>query len=173
MQNRMFPKRGEIWWVKDFPTLKSSIQRPNRPAVVVSNDKCNQFSPVITIVYITLGIKKDLPTHYEINNKDAHGTVMCEQITSIPKNQLSNKLGNCTEEDMTEIEKCMRIQINLDEEEHHEDAPAAPEPTAPPEPEPDPHERIQKLSKALVEAKAEAKLYKRIYDELIEKLTKR
>lgn len=59
--------RGDIFFVKrnDNNRQKNSEQYDERPAIVVSNNKCNEFSPVVEVVYLTTQEKKPLPTHVE------------------------------------------------------------------------------------------------------------
>lgn len=115
-------KRGEIYWVEantykyengdhtynGFPT--------NRPAVIVSNDKNNVFSDAVEIIYLTSKKKPDLPTHTAITNPGLwhKSTAMCEQITSIPKARLGDKIGECTPEQMQAIDACLAISIGID-----------------------------------------------------------
>lgn len=115
-------KRGEIYWVEantykyensdhtynGFPT--------NRPAVIVSNDKNNVFSDAVEIIYLTSKRKPDLPTHTAITNPGLwhKSTAMCEQITTIPKARLGEKIGECTPEQMRAIDACLAISLGID-----------------------------------------------------------
>lgn len=60
---------GDIFWAQlDEDMHGGSLQTGFRPVLIVSNDKANQYSPVVTIVPITSKIgKKRLPTHVFIN----------------------------------------------------------------------------------------------------------
>ena len=52
-------KRGEIWLV-DFGEIDktSSVQLGERPAIIVSNDVANKYSPVITVIPLSTNMKK-------------------------------------------------------------------------------------------------------------------
>ncbi len=80
-------KRGEIYWAEiDSKTLH--INKGRRPVLVVSNDKCNEFSPVVHCVPLTTAKKKFLPTHVAIEINGIYNTVLCEQIVPINSNEL-------------------------------------------------------------------------------------
>ena len=45
--------KGQVLWV-DLPDVESgSVQKGRRPVVVISNNKGNQFSPVILVAPLT------------------------------------------------------------------------------------------------------------------------
>jgi mRNA interferase MazF len=53
-------KRGEIYWVKLDPTFGKEINK-TRPCVVISNDRQNEYSPLIIVVPITSDLEKIYP----------------------------------------------------------------------------------------------------------------
>lgn len=55
-------KRGEIYYIESTYRETGSEQRGGRPAVIVSNDKNNENSEVVEVVYMTTKPKNDLPT---------------------------------------------------------------------------------------------------------------
>lgn len=58
-------KRGDIYFVNFGNNVKSFKQSGIRPALVVSNNKANYNSPVVTVVPLTKQVwkKPNLPTH--------------------------------------------------------------------------------------------------------------
>ena len=54
-------KRGEIYYIESTYRETGSEQRGGRPAVIVSNDKNNENSEVVEVVYMTTKPKNDLP----------------------------------------------------------------------------------------------------------------
>lgn len=105
-------KRGDIWYI-DRGTNSGSEQRAGRPAVVVSNDKNNQFSPTIEVVYLTTQPKKDLPTHVLITNGGRESTVLCEQVTTVAVERLTTYRGQVSEEEMRAIEEAILVSLDL------------------------------------------------------------
>ena len=78
-------KRGLICFYHFKGT--SSIQKGYRPCVVVSNNKANLFSKVVTVLPITSKPKTVLPTHTTIS-LEVESTVLAEQITTVEKDKL-------------------------------------------------------------------------------------
>lgn len=83
-------RRGDILWAElgMFPT--TSVQGGVRPVIVVSNNKANTYSSVITVVPLTSRIykKRYLPTHVFISKYDMTGIrkgslALAEQVMSI------------------------------------------------------------------------------------------
>ena len=61
-------KRGDVYYVDFGHNIESCKQSGIRPAVIVSNNRANLYSPVITVVPLTSRIhkKRSLPTHVYI-----------------------------------------------------------------------------------------------------------
>lgn len=106
-------KRGQIWWHKSNNIYNGSVQGGARPVVIVSNDKANKFSKNVTIVPCTSADKKDLPTHFKFI-LDEHTTVLCEQITTIPMDELTEYIGTCDNYSINQLNKALSIAIDLD-----------------------------------------------------------
>lgn len=90
-------KKYDICLVRlDLPRKGSHVQGGFRPAVIVSNDVCNRYSPVVTIVPLTSKRKKYIPTHLNICGfgLNGPGIILCEQITVINRTQVARKIGH-------------------------------------------------------------------------------
>lgn len=117
-------KRGDIYFVDFGDNFETRKQSGIRPVVVVSNNKANQHSPVITVVPLTSKINKKrfLPTHVYVPFTAGQGLrcnsiVLAEQIDSVDKGRLLEKKGSITDEAvMDEITKAIQIQIGVYEE---------------------------------------------------------
>lgn len=108
-------KRGEIYLV-NFKA-EGNKQGGYRPCVVVSNQMCNNHSPVVTVVALTSQQGKNkLPTHVQLYQESGlikPSVALCEQIISINKFELSrNPIGFVPENKMVEIDRAMTIQID-------------------------------------------------------------
>ena len=69
-----------------------------RPSIVLSNEKCNIYSPVITVAPLTGQIKKALSVHVLVDSNAKNGlreksVVLLEQIRVIDKTRIVKKLG--------------------------------------------------------------------------------
>lgn len=120
-QNEIVVVKGGIYYA-NLGDTRGSIQGGKRPVIVTSNRDCNRYSSVITVVPLTSQLhKKKLPVHVLISAKDGLKTdsiALVEGITSFNKSDLMSKIGDCTEEEMIEIEKAIQVQngIQLKEE---------------------------------------------------------
>lgn len=105
-------KRGDIWYVESG-YVTGSEQRPGRPAIVVSNDKNNQFSSTVEMVYLTTQPKHDLPTHVTIRSTNRVSTAICEQITTVATERIGSYCGQATKEEMAAIERAMLLSLGI------------------------------------------------------------
>lgn len=186
-------RRGDIVYVEKYGAAAGSEQYADRPALIVSNDKCNIHSDVIEVVYLTTAPKTDLPTHVKIRSTSKESTALCEQITSISKLRVKNFMCAASAEEMTQID--IALLISLDLTMGAPEVPAAPQkapeptpPTNPPE-KPAPArpnfevayraEKAEKeklvggLEKRLVKAEAELATYKSLYCDLLGQIMER
>lgn len=69
-------KRGEMFYIsRGGASYNGSEQHADRPAVVVSNNKNNENSNVVEVVYMTTQPKTDLPTHVTVRSTGRISTV--------------------------------------------------------------------------------------------------
>ena len=108
-------RRGDILWADlgMFPT--TSVQGGVRPVIVVSNNKANTYSSVITVVPLTSRIykKRYLPTHVFISKYD-----MAEQVMSISTKCIIEKCGRVNKWSLDRVLKAVRIQMGMEGEGH-------------------------------------------------------
>ncbi|MBK5239607.1 MAG: type II toxin-antitoxin system PemK/MazF family toxin [Clostridium sp.] len=113
----MIVKRGDIFYA-DLSPVVGSEQGGVRPVIIIQNDIGNKYSPTIIIAAITSQINKaKLPTHVEISseeyglNKDS--VVLLEQIRTLDKKRLKEKIGHMTDNDMKKVDTALLISVGL------------------------------------------------------------
>lgn len=107
-------RRGDIFWVDNWKDGLGSEIRKSRPAVVVSNEKNNLFSPNIEICYLTTAEKKKpLPTHVEIILIDKRNTVLCENVYTISKDRLGNYIATLDQDEQALVDRALLISLGL------------------------------------------------------------
>lgn len=113
-------KRGDILMVDLKQKSGTSLQAGIRPAVVISNNKANTYSTVITVVPLTSQIykKRYLPTHVFIDKQEMvglerHALVLAEQITSIAVDNIIQRCGNVSKKAMDKITEAVEIQMGI------------------------------------------------------------
>jgi len=89
-------------------------QQADRPAVIVSNEKNNENSGVVEVVYLTTQPKTDLPTHTVIRSTGRVSTVLCEQIVSVSVDRIAGYIGQVSEQEQKNIDIALMISLQLD-----------------------------------------------------------
>lgn len=105
-------RRGDIYYVESIYSVGSE-QRSGRPAIIVSNEKNNEHSGTVEVVYLTTQPKADLPTHVLIRSTDRESTALCEQITSVAVERIGNYKGHVTDTEMANLEIAMLVSLDL------------------------------------------------------------
>lgn len=108
-------KRGEMFYIsRGGASYNGSEQHSDRPAVVVSNNKNNENSNVVEIVYMTTQPKTDLPTHVTVRSTGRVSTVLCEQVYSVSTERVGTYIGECSDKEMENIDIALMISLQLD-----------------------------------------------------------
>ena len=97
LENQINCKTGDIYMADLDVNGEGSLQTGRRPVLIISNDMANKYSPVITVIPMTSRMgKKKLPTHVYIKDCGLRkpSIALAEQITSISKSKLLNKMGS-------------------------------------------------------------------------------
>ena len=113
----MTVKRGDIFYA-DLSPVVGSEQGGIRPVLIIQNDVGNRYSPTVICAAITSQINKaKLPTHIEIEHckysliKDS--VVLLEQIRTIDKKRLREKICHLDFELMKKIDKAILVSMGL------------------------------------------------------------
>lgn len=112
-------RRGDIYYVDFGQDTTSCVQCGVRPALVVSNNRANESSPVITVVPLTARTykRRGFPTHVLIprssgSGLDKNSMTLAEQVSTIDKSRLMERKGTVTDvQVMAAITKALQIQI--------------------------------------------------------------
>lgn len=114
----MSVKRGEIYYA-DLSPVVGSEQGGIRPVLIVQNDVGNRHSPTVIAAAITSQRDKTrLPTHIEVKAdkcglaKDS--IVLLEQIRTIDKKRLKDKMGELDLRSMNKVNTALSISFGLE-----------------------------------------------------------
>ena len=110
-------KRGDIFYA-DLSPVVGSEQGGLRPVLIVQNDVGNRYSPTVIAAAITSRMTKTrLPTHIDIYASDAglskDSVVLLEQIRTIDKQRLKEKMGHLPERMMAEVDEALSVSFGL------------------------------------------------------------
>lgn len=114
---KMNVKRGDVYYA-DLSPVVGSEQGGFRPVLIIQNNIGNRFSPTVIVAAITAQIQKaKLPTHVEIpasdEGLDRDSVVLLEQIRTIDKQRLTEKITHLDEECMRRVNEALQISLSL------------------------------------------------------------
>ena len=116
--NNVIVKRGDLFYA-DLSPVVGSEQGGIRPVLVVQNDVGNKYSPTVIAAAVTSQINKaKMPTHIEIS-AETYGLVkdsviLMEQIRTIDKKRLKEKIGHADEELMERVNRALSVSFALE-----------------------------------------------------------
>lgn len=110
-------RRGDIFYA-DLSPVVGSEQGGVRPVLIVQNDIGNKYSPTVIVSAITSQINKaKLPTHIELDAKEyglqKDSVILLEQIRTIDKRRLREKVGHLDDELMKKVNEALSISFGL------------------------------------------------------------
>ena len=109
--------RGDIF-IADLDPVVGSEQGGVRPVLIVQNNRGNRFSPTVICAAMTSRMNKhDLPTHVWIAARDSglarDSLVLCEQIRTLDKKRLREKMGTLDEKHMQSVDEALAVSFGL------------------------------------------------------------
>ncbi len=110
-------KRGEIYYA-DLSPVVGSEQGGVRPVLIIQNDVGNKYSPTVIAAAITSRMgKTKLPTHIDVYAERAglarDSVVLLEQVRTLDKRRLREKMGRLDEDIMSEIDTAIAVSLGL------------------------------------------------------------
>lgn len=121
----MTVKRGDIYYADLSPVIGSE-QGGLRPVLIIQNDIGNRYSPTVIAAAITSRMSKTkLPTHIEVCRSDSaagenagnglskDSVILLEQIRTLDKRRLKEKMGHLDETVMRQVNDAIQISFGL------------------------------------------------------------
>lgn len=110
-------RRGEIYYA-DLSPVVGSEQGGVRPVLILQNDIGNKYSPTVIVSAITSQLgKAKLPTHIELPaekyNLPKNSVALLEQIRTLDKRRLQEKITSLSAEKMREVNKALLISLGF------------------------------------------------------------
>ncbi len=111
-------KRGEVYLIRLDP-VEGSEQSGVRPAVLVSRDAINLYSPVVVICPITDAshVKRKYPGDVLLKAPEGglkkDSIVLTGQIRAVAKHRLAKLLGRLSSLSILELERAIKITLDL------------------------------------------------------------
>lgn len=108
--------RGDIYYA-DLRPVVGSEQGGIRPVVILQNNVGNRYSPTVIIAPITTRNKPRIPTHVSLDGSVPglyhDSIVLLEQLRTIDKNRLRDKVGSLGEPQMHKINHALEVSVGL------------------------------------------------------------
>ena len=119
-------RRGDIYYA-DLSPVVGSEQGGIRPVLIIQNDVGNRFSPTVIAAAITSRESKaKLPTHIRLyadnSGLSKDSVVLLEQIRTIDKRRLKEKMGTLNSTDMYKVDEALSISFGLGAQDIHKQA---------------------------------------------------
>ena len=110
-------RRGEIYYA-DLSPVVGSEQGGVRPVLILQNDIGNKYSPTVIVSAITSQLgKAKLPTHIELPadkyNLPKNSVALLEQIRTLDKRRLQEKVTALSPDKMKEVNKALLISLGF------------------------------------------------------------
>lgn len=110
-------KRGDIYYA-DLSPVVGSEQGGLRPVLIIQNDIGNRYSPTVIAAAITSRMSKThLPTHIDVFAERVglakDSVILLEQIRTLDKRRLREKMGHLDDAMMNEVNTAIAISFGL------------------------------------------------------------
>ena len=116
----MVIKRGDMFYA-DLSPVVGSAQGGIRPVLVIQNNTGNKYSATVIVWAITSQQNKSkLPTHIELSSEEfglkSDSIVLTEQIRTIDKSRLKEKIGHIDDEKIiNKLNNALGVSFGLEE----------------------------------------------------------
>lgn len=110
-------KRGDIVLVNFNPQKKAEEIGKIRPAIIISDTQLNEILDLVSVIALTTNLIEDSePLRIRINRRDKlkeESDAMIEQLRSISKSRIGEKLSSLNEEELNKIEYGIKSMLDL------------------------------------------------------------
>ena len=105
-------QRGEVWWLNFDPSVGGEIQK-QRPALILSNDASNKHLNRLQVIPLSTRVDRLYPSEVVVTLIGKPHKAMADQLTTVSKLRLSNRIGRLTAADLNQVERIVKLQLGL------------------------------------------------------------
>jgi len=106
-------KRGEVYWV-ELPDSNGREIKDKHPALVISNDRQNTASPLITVIPITSLKTGDKIYSFQLPiTLDKKSVILVDQIRTIDRDKFKDKITEIEEKLLEDVERKIHFVLAL------------------------------------------------------------
>lgn len=113
-------KRGDVVFIENplqGTDAGDHVVRGNHPAVVIQNQRGNDYSPNLIVAYLTSQIKRvEMKTHVLLTRYDELKTSMiqAEQLATVDKSAVLGYITHLRDEDIVRLDKALLVSLGMD-----------------------------------------------------------
>lgn len=107
-------QRGEVWWVNFDPAVGGEIHK-QRPALILSNDASNKHLNRLQVIPLSTRVDRLYPSEVVVTLNGQPHKAMADQLTTVSKLRLSNRIGRLLVADLTQVERVVKLQLGLNQ----------------------------------------------------------
>ena len=111
-----YPERGAIYLVNFDPTIGHEVNKTT-PAVIITNNINNEYSPVLTVIPLSSNTARVYPFEVVLpagNGLDNESKIMVNQIRTVDKKRLNKKLSTVSDDVIKKIEAAIRLHFDME-----------------------------------------------------------
>lgn len=97
----------------EFPKGTTRTMQETHPALIISNNKKNSLSPLVTVLPITSQVDKIYPFEVVITSLPKISKILIDQVTTIDKKFIQKRIASLSERELGLVEDCLRIDLGL------------------------------------------------------------
>lgn len=111
-------RRGELYWL-DWSPSRGSESAGVRPALIIQRDAGNQAPSYPNTVVVSVSSQgHEIPLHVRLRPTRENGLknvswVKCEQLFTVSKDRLRERLGRVTQAELWDIERAIALNLDL------------------------------------------------------------
>jgi mRNA interferase MazF len=105
-------KRGEIWCINFDPSVGQEVSK-KRPGIVVSNDVSNKYLRRYQVVPLSTQVNRLYPSETLVKVRGKDNKAMADQLSTVSELRFMEKIGKVTNQELKEIERIIRLQLDL------------------------------------------------------------
>ncbi|MEZ4886110.1 MAG: type II toxin-antitoxin system PemK/MazF family toxin [Chitinophagales bacterium] len=95
------------------PSVGSEI-RKERPAIILSNNLVNKVLGRYQVIPLSRTVSKIYPSEVKINLDGDACKAIIDQLTTVSKERLDNRVGQISKKDMAKIETAIKKQLDME-----------------------------------------------------------
>ncbi len=111
-----YPERGAIYLVNFDQTIGHDVNKA-RPAVIITNNINNEYSPVLTVIPLSSNTTRVYPFEVVLpagNGLENESKIMVNQIRTVHKKRLIKKMATVSDDIMKKIEAAIRLHFDME-----------------------------------------------------------